>query len=57
MLNFVYVWCLARLDPKDHENWKADLMAPLDPENPTEAEQEAEGELFMQSLAVMGGKK
>jgi hypothetical protein len=56
MLNLVYAWCLARLDPKDVETWKADLMAPLDPENPSESDIEAEGELFMQSMAMMGKK-
>jgi len=35
-----------------------DLIAPLDPNaEPTEAELEAEGELFMASLAQFGGGK
>lgn len=55
MLNRVYAWCLARLDPQNIEEWKMDLMTPLDPENPTEADIEAEGELFMKSLEMLGG--
>lgn len=49
-LNFVYAWCVERIDPEKREDWERMLEAPLpgmEKAKPTEVMIEAEGASFM----------
>lgn len=51
MLNYVFLWCLERIEPDRREEWKMELESPLDPAaEPTEAEMEEDGAMFMAAL-------
>lgn len=59
-LNAVYTWVLGRIAPDKHEQWLAQLNAPLpgaEVKAPTEAQIEAEGADFMATMQMVQQRK
>lgn len=54
-LNYVYAWCVERLDPEKREEWEMGLADPLPGREPSPAQIEREGEDFMNFMSTMGG--
>ena len=57
-MNFIYTWCLDRVDPEKREEWEMQLDLPLPGEEdrePSEAVLEMEGQNFMAAMMQAGG--
>lgn len=57
-LNYVYAWCVERINPEKLEQWQWELEQPLpgQEKKPTEGQTEDEGQGFMDFMAGMRGR-
>lgn len=56
-LNYVFGWCVKRIEPEKREEWEAMLDAPIPGMEPTPAMVEAEGQSFMDLMSAVNAQQ